>query len=878
MVRRPPSAVHLFMSTPVAAVSSAPTFGGLTGYKRPVLGKPTQVPSNLPAFRGKQFTPGSNSLKAPPIQASKNRQDRGTNVTIPYARTCPIDHSCDLGRIAAGDVVFTSRYQVDVTHIGHRKERVVGIDFLNKALGNDDSIKGRYANINPNWVVGKTVLLGGSSEKNGDGFDTVGSMMADNWREASFLQDWCCDGIVLSNDEPYAHTSNGANDVQQFNICVQGISTCNNGYKNHKGLGVESYSRAITERNGYGTQGSVAIGGTPYYASYPMQMFDRKVKTLSTLYVGLVATKRRLTPEIKGALKENSNLNTDSLNYMKLNTAGEKYQSFYTFKFVCFSDHSARQGGLKFNIRDDWKYAEPPSKKQKPVHHADVTRGSLAFDPYEPASLSDYRGMVGAWKIGKVLDTAARRKDVYSGGPIDTAEQLNVNVCIEWCDWRKLRRSVDREDIGAYVSGAPMWLHAIPGTAEPLGVDGKTDLIVAVDTDDKRIFNWPSTYVERSSRNMGGAAKDKAAEQANAPISVDRDTGFGSKFDLKESAEDQFNKYVENAKRVHDVIGNVGTAQGFKNLITRVRANNKDRFAKLSDDEVDTLFNAIAAPDSNSFTLTDLQNWIGNLDFLSAMNLKFVKAFWGTNAETAENYIKRESGGSDLKARQLFLQIAVFTDAGETANEVERFKVTKSTLSKFLSPAADDQVGVLNAVPDVIGEHMERAVNLLINHQIDMTGGTGMVVVEDTSVSAAPVAPVARTRVPKSNKAKVSSSSTSGSAPTSGTSSTAATSAFPAAVSANTAASKPSGKPAAKTVTGSEPMETEPTAVQVAPAAQPAQPAQPASEVSGVSGASNKPDLFSHIFGNSAGKASETDKSPSSGNARPKVRRTREGR
>jgi hypothetical protein len=124
--------------------------------------------------------------------------------------------------------VFTSRFQVDVSHIGHRKERVVGIDFLNKALGNDDSIKAPRAAINPNWVVGKTVLIGGSSDA--ANFDSIGGMMADNWREASFLQDYCCDGIVLSNDEPYAHTSNGANDVQQFNICVQGISTCNNGY------------------------------------------------------------------------------------------------------------------------------------------------------------------------------------------------------------------------------------------------------------------------------------------------------------------------------------------------------------------------------------------------------------------------------------------------------------------------------------------------------------------------------------------------------------------------------------------------------------------------------------------------------------------------
>ena len=185
---------------------------------------------------------GSDTIKAPAIQNSKNRNDRGTNVTIPYARTCPIEHSRDLGRIAPGDVVFTSRYQVNVSHVGHRQERVVGIDFLNEQLGNDDRTKPPRSAINSNWVIGKTVLLGGvtsggvvtsgglNAESVSENFDTLGSIMADNWREASFLRDWCCDGIVLSNDEPHAHTSNGSNDVQQFNICIQGSSRCNNGY------------------------------------------------------------------------------------------------------------------------------------------------------------------------------------------------------------------------------------------------------------------------------------------------------------------------------------------------------------------------------------------------------------------------------------------------------------------------------------------------------------------------------------------------------------------------------------------------------------------------------------------------------------------------
>lgn len=74
------------MATVVDLVNSADTFGGLRdGYRRAQLGLPTGPAGRPPAFRGEQNTPGS-EVKAPRILSSAARNNRGTNVTIPYAR------------------------------------------------------------------------------------------------------------------------------------------------------------------------------------------------------------------------------------------------------------------------------------------------------------------------------------------------------------------------------------------------------------------------------------------------------------------------------------------------------------------------------------------------------------------------------------------------------------------------------------------------------------------------------------------------------------------------------------------------------------------------------------------------------------------------
>lgn len=74
------------MSTIVELVNSTPLYGGLNdGYRRSQLGQPSGTVGQPPRFRGETNTPGSD-VKAPRILSSAARNNRATNVTIPYAR------------------------------------------------------------------------------------------------------------------------------------------------------------------------------------------------------------------------------------------------------------------------------------------------------------------------------------------------------------------------------------------------------------------------------------------------------------------------------------------------------------------------------------------------------------------------------------------------------------------------------------------------------------------------------------------------------------------------------------------------------------------------------------------------------------------------
>lgn len=214
------------MTTPVQTVTSEPLFGGTRGVKRPITGAPTSIPRSLPAFRGVEAPPGKR-VKSPAIEA-KNRNNRGTNVTIPYGRLVSWDALRDVGRVSPGDAVFVSRMSAGGPMYAPTAAptRVVGVDWLNRQLGNvrGDGLKLNKAELKP----GFNVILGvdtGSADA-----DALADAVSDNWRELTLLQNWALDGVVLSNDEPGVMKGSGANDAQLFNICIQGFCAVNNGY------------------------------------------------------------------------------------------------------------------------------------------------------------------------------------------------------------------------------------------------------------------------------------------------------------------------------------------------------------------------------------------------------------------------------------------------------------------------------------------------------------------------------------------------------------------------------------------------------------------------------------------------------------------------
>lgn len=494
------------MATPVGGVGSTPLFGGLSGYKRDAPSKPTSVPGGNPAFRGKPNKPGS-AVGAPSIRTSYNRQDQGTNVCIPYSRIVPLHHLDHVGRVQSGDVVFHSSYRVNRTYLQPdprlttvsmqtdrvaTKMRLVGIDWLNKQLGGrpeyDSGIgtpDGAYVE---NWAVGENVILG--TPVGTEYIDPVSDNVADEWRSLPVLREWVCDGVVLSNDEPYCHTGNGTNDSQLFNIAVQGVCALSNGYCDFKGDGVESAHRSFgATKDGYNDGGEPFVhstfqsfGGEPFHHHYPLQMFDRKLRPMDTCFVGLVCTKRiltdayrerliRQTPKLQSQYDAHLFANPDDVAGATQAAIPGAVQSFYTFHYVCFSSNQAweprsqarynKATGLFEGIEEmkvaQYGYADAPAKKAT-KHYEEAVQGET-YDPFVGPSRREFEGMVGAWKVGQILDISAKKRDQYTGGPVDTTTAVTVNVNIEFNDWRALRRSFDRPDIGMRAPGARPWYH-----------------------------------------------------------------------------------------------------------------------------------------------------------------------------------------------------------------------------------------------------------------------------------------------------------------------------------------------------------------------------------------------------------------------------------
>ena len=452
-------------SNPTFGAEQAPTFGGLTGYRRDVTSKPTAVPGNLPANRGNANVPGR-PISTPTIQASYNRHDRGTNNVVSYSRVVDAGDVDSYGRTSPGDVVFTNRGARGPGYGPSGHTRVVGIDWLNTQLGGrpmwepdkpmnmpedeTDSKNVRRVKHGSNWRVGHNVLV----RKVDDEDNFWANKFNLQWRLLHLLQEWRCDGVVLSDDLPGARAPSSAErESQLFNIAVQGVCLVNNGYCSVNDKAVESNTRIGNGGNGR----AYNQPNDPYSSSctiYPKQMFDRDVFCGSDVFVGLVATPRKLGDKMSEHTTDmrfkDSGVTCRAFfeRTHGQNAFDDADSKFYTFHYALFTSRQLMEFADATKAKK-YKGAKGVRKlhfnrKVHPLLYAYLSHfpdpddpdflnaSNLEPDPFSGPSHLEFTGMVGAWRIGKCIDAAARRKPSFAHGPYDTIDQISVNVCVEF--------------------------------------------------------------------------------------------------------------------------------------------------------------------------------------------------------------------------------------------------------------------------------------------------------------------------------------------------------------------------------------------------------------------------------------------------------------
>ena len=302
------------MATLIEAVGGD-TFGGLSGYRRPTAGNPTRVPTNLPAFRGATNKPGSN-VAAPAIQSSKNRNNRGTNVLIPYSRITTYEER-EVGGKLPGDLAFLSSFAPNMLKVG-------GVSYTS-TTGHDvfhySRVVGLYA---LNQMLALLGARDGSQKlttvyEDQDGTKNIG----DHWYEVPTLNEYRLDGIVLSNDLPDVQSGSTKNESGQlYNIAIQGPTPVNNGYVTERGHGMlarptptfslppiavrseeeDMEATLFRDRNS-------KLYRQPNEYLYSEQMFSRNIEPMDELFCALVATKHtRASFEGEGSVAQHDRL------------------------------------------------------------------------------------------------------------------------------------------------------------------------------------------------------------------------------------------------------------------------------------------------------------------------------------------------------------------------------------------------------------------------------------------------------------------------------------------------------------------------------------------------------------------------------------------
>ena len=449
-------------SGPILAVQAS---NPLSGVKRPNLGNPTQVSRGLPAFRGANAAPPGGSIKVPKLSNS-NRPNRGTNVTIPLARVSPLkpDHGV-LGRVAPGDVVFTKRVPTGywskqpVSSATASMNDVIGLDTLNKRLHGATALGGWQLGVNCfTWRNGDPMASPFVRDRREREDERIargaGPAPPEPQVLLSELEDYTCDGVVIFSEQEEGMSVGNNRQNVVFNIAAQGRAQVNNGFLGYETKRkIEAYPRGSIESalqssiNGYATLENSWVGkmrdyptmvaGT--YTMYPTQMFDRSPQMLDTLYVGLRLYRLGLgvTYEADGTtvrIPAPTVRKPDGTSY-----AARGGESVYYVQYIPFSGRKANLIRAAETIRgtpglsDDQK-REEIAKFGRIERSYTRTAIKPEFDESEFDAIrsEDFRALVGAWNVGRIMDVKSAKHSAYDSGPADTGIALSVDVQLAW--------------------------------------------------------------------------------------------------------------------------------------------------------------------------------------------------------------------------------------------------------------------------------------------------------------------------------------------------------------------------------------------------------------------------------------------------------------
>jgi hypothetical protein len=292
-------------------------------------------------------------------------------------------------------------------------------------------------------------------------------------------------------------------------------------------------------------------------------------------------------------------------------------EKFYSFRYVLFT--SAHMWDLDGSIDIMAAKGEPKMAKRQKNDNA----------PYDDdlQRKEDLRNLVGAWKVGKVLDMKAGKMPWSAGGPMETGYRLTVNVSIEWMDWRALRRAYT----STFDVDDPTKKYAQVGDQHELPLLSNPDLEDYQDSVDvhSRVFQWPTNYVmdeasevrellsqktQEKRANTGNYAAELTQEEkvqvirqatlSNAPVNPD---GFYQATPPGQSNEDYLASLLAQAR---EYINNLGPT--FDDLLQKLAGFSFAANARLgtlqpapfvADGDTDALISSLNVHTTNLATL-----------------------------------------------------------------------------------------------------------------------------------------------------------------------------------------------------------------------------------------------------------------------------------